>query len=473
MAAFVKQVNDPVHGTVGLTQIEIDIISSPAFQRLHNVKQLGLGTLVYPGANYSRFAHSIGACHVIGKMLDAISQNTGRQFVEEEWQLYRLGGLLHDVGHFPFSHTLEHVIGNFYKLGMLDEGNNSNDDDLTAYDHETMGRQVIDRDEFLNGVFGAYGFPSEDIKAVLTGEKPEFLTPLISSDLDCDRLDYLMRTAHHAGLPYGDVDVPYIISQFTLDEDGRPCLTHKAIRAADHFLISRYFDYRQVAFHKTVVALELALEAVVKRMLERGKIDCSARAMNERLENGSWASFDDQELTRVMREEFFAVRDDPDEKAYRDYLTAVLFRQPPKMVLVRDVIKERDHEDVFLGQVQQVREKIPQLAAELGVSEDLWQLWYMPLTLTKVGADIPIDAMGDEEVEEESRTQLIWIKGTSSSEPDKAERLISLPSTLVHSLSNMKFFGLRVYVNLCGFEGDKDAKREEICNRIAGELPHL
>jgi HD superfamily phosphohydrolase len=103
------RITDAVHGTFGISELESDIISTPVFQRLHNVRQLGLAHLVYPGAEYSRFAHSLGACHVAGRMLRGINQNCQKQLDDDEIQMYRLTGLLHDLGHYPFSHAMEYV----------------------------------------------------------------------------------------------------------------------------------------------------------------------------------------------------------------------------------------------------------------------------------------------------------------------------------------------------------------------------
>ena len=105
------------------------------------------------------------------------------------------------------------------------------------------------------------------------------LPSLVSSDLDCDRLDYLLRTAHCAGLPYGKVDVEYITTQMAVDSDGFLCLTKKALRAVDNLLVSRYYDYTQVAFHKTVVALEEVLCNVIRELLSRRLLDCSGQAI--------------------------------------------------------------------------------------------------------------------------------------------------------------------------------------------------
>lgn len=156
---FVKRINDPVHGTIGITAVERDVISSPTFQRLHNVKQLGLGSLVYPSANYSRFSHSVGACHVIGGMLQAIELNGGQSLPVGQCQLYRLAALLHDIGHFPFSHTFEHAIRDYYTVEALTtaEGNGEAPERDVVFNHETLGREILRTDTRLQEIFGEHG----------------------------------------------------------------------------------------------------------------------------------------------------------------------------------------------------------------------------------------------------------------------------------------------------------------------------
>src|SRR4051812_3869734 len=109
------RITDAVHGTFGISELESDIISTPAFQRLHNVRQLGLAHLVYPGAEYSRFAHCLGACHIASRMLRGINQNCNDRFDEDMIQMHRLAGLLHDLGHYPFSHAMEYAALDYYK----------------------------------------------------------------------------------------------------------------------------------------------------------------------------------------------------------------------------------------------------------------------------------------------------------------------------------------------------------------------
>lgn len=253
-----KRIADPVHGTIGLSEPEVQVINTRAFLRLRNIKQLGLAHYVFPGADYSRFAHSLGCCHVAGRILDSIRRTDPcADISDDDVQLYRLAGLLHDVGHYPFSHAMEEAINTFYPGGIVEGTDNaaSKADNASVFEHERGGREVLDRDAELSELLNACGYSPESVWSIFMRKGPQIpFANLISSDMDADRIDYLLRTAHHTGLPYGTVDLDYIITQMRLDSDSNICMTPKALRAADHLLLCRYFDYLQVSFHKTVAA---------------------------------------------------------------------------------------------------------------------------------------------------------------------------------------------------------------------------
>src|ERR1700722_10928706 len=220
-----KRVSDVIHGPIGLSELELDLIQSPAYQRLRGIKQLGLAHYVYPSADYSRFSHSLGVCHVTGQILTAL-RASGVTITDEEMQLYRLAALFHDVGHYPFSHATEIAIKNHYGAQLYQSVSQARLDFGAGHDdalpepyfmHEQVGKEVITRDPTIAARLARADIDAKDIYAIFLRQNPPRFSNLVSSDLDADRIDYLLRTAHHTGLPYGHVDIAYLMSQMRVD----------------------------------------------------------------------------------------------------------------------------------------------------------------------------------------------------------------------------------------------------------------
>ncbi len=481
-----RRITDAVHGTFGISAVEADIISTGVFQRLHNVKQLGLAHLVYPDLNYSRFAHSVGACHVVGRMVRAINFNCPqRQLTEDDQQLYRLAALLHDLGHYPFSHAMEHVIEDHYKAALLknkgdqevadiDDGEAGDDPPPPSFSHETLGRRIIDLDPEINEVLQKHGIPRDEIKAAFSRERPGKLVSLVSSDLDCDRIDYLMRTARHSGLPYGGVDAEYIIGQMCVDSNGQVCLSQKALRAADHLLVSRYFDYTQVAFHKTVVAFEEVLKDVVDQLLKRGDLDCSAEEIQRKVVNGEFSSFDDHYMIGQLRQVALNLNE-AEEVSIKKKINAVLNRRPPKLVAACEHINKRDRNQVqaHRNNVSQIKDKIPVWAANSGVADSLWHVWDRHLPMTKIGSLVPISALEEPGIEEEAAHGVRILTTSPDDENSDSRLLVEHEYALAKQLSVSNLYMIRVYVHLTGTAEEVNRKREEIKQQINRDLPHF
>lgn len=439
-----KRIADPVHGTIDLTDAEVEVISTPAFQRLRNVKQLGLAALVFPGADYSRFSHSVGACHVTGRILDALRNDDRGKITADEYALYRMAALLHDVGHYPFSHTFENALKDYYAetsiIQVKDEQAPSRDPDdgaTRSWMHDSAGKHVILNDGDIRGTLDAYGLDAEAIARVVTRAEPPRFANLVSSDLDADRIDYLLRTAHHTGLPYGSVDIDYLLSEIALDNNSHICFTSKAMRSAEHLLLCRYFDYQQVSYHKTVAGLEKALADVVAVLLKSGRITCSQKDVAELIASGGWAAFDDAYLTAKMRE---ALNDTATPSAHRSLLLSVLNRRPPKLLAdFERFVPVGD--DTSLKMISQMyRQNVDAWRSDLGIEH--WWLWTSNTKLTKIGSKIPVPATPhvDDETYDAAQQAVTILQKDGSSKP-----IATLDNSLMKVLDGHGLYAARVY----------------------------
>jgi uncharacterized protein len=238
-----KIFNDPIYGFVSLPyEIIYDLIDHPYFQRLRRIKQLGLTNLVYPGALHTRFHHAMGAMHLMGQAIDVI-RSKGHEITEEEAKGVTIAILLHDIGHGPFSHALEHSIVN----------------NVT---HEDISELFMSR---LNDEFD--GKLTLAISIFQNKYKKKFLHQLVSSQLDMDRLDYLNRDSFFTGVSEGVVSSDRIIKMLNIVND-QLAIEAKGIYSIEKFIIARRLMYWQVYLHKTVLSAESLLVNILKRAKE-------------------------------------------------------------------------------------------------------------------------------------------------------------------------------------------------------------
>ena len=463
----VKHVADPVHGTVELTSPEVELISTQAFQRLRNVKQLGLAHLVFPGADYSRLSHCVGVCHVTGRILNSLRSNGDTNISEEEYQQYRLAGLLHDVGHFPFSHAFEDAVSDYYRdnqttQSFLESEHSTDQDCLPTIspndppDHEDVGRLLLENDIEIKQILENHDVLSHDIYSIFAREKPPRFANLISSDLDADRIDYLLRTAHHTGLPYGSVDIEYILSQLRLDDEQRICLTPKALRTAEHFLFCRYFDYQQTSYHKTVSAFEEVLKDIVFALLDRKVIDCSRTGIVRMIESNQWYQFDDSYILQKIRTlESSGVDDVLNVK-----IDAFLRRVPPKLIGSIEFLSDRNEETDHLRNVRELERVRNELSNDFDIDPQLWYVWDSKVkSLTKVGSYAPVSMLPTDKDELE---QSIRIKVGHKSEP-----IVNIHRSLMSIMAQQALYTARLYVLLPKErESDRQAITEAARNKI-------
>lgn len=237
-----KIINDPVYGFLRIPEPElIQIIEHPWFQRLRNIRQMGLARFVYPGAEHTRFHHSLGACHLMGKALDEL-KSKGVATSAEECLAARMAILMHDIGHGPFSHALEHTLVNVA--------------------HETMSHIIMQR---LNDQFD--GMLAQAIQVFDQSYPHQYLHQLVSSQLDVDRMDYLNRDSFYTGVSEGVIGYDRILQMLTV-RDNALMVEEKGVHSVEKFIIARRLMYWQVYLHKTALGAEYLLMNILMRAKE-------------------------------------------------------------------------------------------------------------------------------------------------------------------------------------------------------------
>jgi HD superfamily phosphohydrolase len=238
-----KIINDPVYGFISLpNDIIFDLIEHPYYQRLRRIKQLGMSHLVYPGALHTRFHHALGATHLMTKAIQCLRRK-GHEITDSEETAVLIAILLHDIGHGPFSHTLEHDI-------------------VKNINHEELSLLFMTRlSEEFNGKL--------DLAITIFKDKYHkyFLHQLVSSQLDMDRMDYLNRDSFYTGVSEGVIGSDRIIEMLDI-KDNQLVVEEKGVYSIEKFLVARRLMYWQVYMHKTVVASEVMLSFILRRAKE-------------------------------------------------------------------------------------------------------------------------------------------------------------------------------------------------------------
>jgi len=246
---------DPVHNIIRLRtdtvegELMMRLIDTPEFQRLRRIKQLGLGLYTYQGAEHSRFTHSLGAFHLMSRVLDRLSEK--HTFNALDRAAARAAALLHDVGHGSFSHVMEKVLG---------------------FHHEKWTVEVVlSETTEISQLLRSYSpeLPAK-VAAIVEGKfQPAALGQLVSSQLDVDRMDYLLRDSLMTGAKYGIYDLEWIINALAIDEvNDRIYVAARGLYAVEEYLQARYYMFRQVYFHRTLRSAEAVLRAILRRALK-------------------------------------------------------------------------------------------------------------------------------------------------------------------------------------------------------------
>ncbi len=339
-----RTIFDVLYGFIPITEWEEEIINSPFFQRLRWIKQLGFANYVFPGAEHNRFAHVIGVMHSMDQMIRALglavpdselfdprAKNEAAMFHKS----LRIAALLHDIGTFPFSHAIEYA----YMRHGNDKRRSGSASKNLPNTHEHLGSFIIKNTNYPGGltrILDHYGFDVQMISKIIKGESPHpIANQLMHSDLDADRMDYLMRDAHYTGIKYGQFDREYILANLVTYDAGQSQLAfgvrENAIHAVEDFLIARFSWYSQIIKNPGSAKFDIISSHVAQAFLEHDFLH-QFHDLLTMIENGDERFYwwnDIYFMTRCQDVKFQNLIKDPQT---RELTSMLLYRIPPKTV---------------------------------------------------------------------------------------------------------------------------------------------
>jgi HD superfamily phosphohydrolase len=342
---------DVLYGFVPITEWEEKIINSPFFQRLRWIKQLGFANYIFPGAEHNRFAHVIGVMHSMDQMLrtlglavpdselfDPRAKNPAALLHKS----LRIAALLHDIGTFPFSHAIENAYirhGNDTRRRPASQAKGKAKAKDLPNSHEHLGSFIIKNTRYEGGltqILEHYGFDVQMISKIIKGESPYLIAnQLMHSDLDADRMDYLIRDAHYTGIKYGQFDREYLLASLVTFDAGEGQtgfgVRDNAVHALEDFLIARFSWYSQIIKHQGSAKFDIMSSHVAKAFLERDLLVQFHELLawiEERDERFFWWN-DIYFMSRCQEARFQGKLKDP---RIAELTEMLLYRRPPKTV---------------------------------------------------------------------------------------------------------------------------------------------
>lgn len=338
-----KILNDPIYGFITIPNPLIyDLIQHPYFQRLRRISQMGMSYLVYPGAHHTRFHHALGCMHIMQKAIEVL-RFKGVDISKEEENALFVAILLHDIGHGPFSHAMEHSI-------------------VENVNHEAISLLFMDK---LNAEFG--GKLSLAIKVFKGDYHRKFMLQLISSQLDMDRMDYLKRDSFYTGVAEGNINSDRLIQMMNVVNDVL-VLEEKGIYSIEKFLMARRLMYWQAYLHKTSLVAELILTKTLKRakeLTQKGVIlPCSPPLLFFMQHKIELEDFNDDVLDQFAQlDDFDIVSALKSWQHHDDFILSELSR----MIINRDLLKIKLSSDKFPA--EEIQELTDRFSSQNNISQ--------------------------------------------------------------------------------------------------------
>lgn len=420
-----------------------------------------MGHFVYPNATHNRFAHSLGVFAIMCRIVRLLKEKT-TQLSEKDFESLRLAALLHDIGHYPYSHLMERVD----RVRLTEEELDKKQVHTVSLsqkkypDHEALGAFILENQADVCEILGGKE-KARKIAAMFSrtsAANPQW-SKLIHSSLDMDRLDYLLRDSRAAGVPYGQIDLNYLLNSIQVSPSGMLGVAAKALPAAEHFLLARLFMHRVVYFHKTTYGFEEACRQLLRRVRNSGKhgILKTGNDVERYCASEQLAGFNDAYVDDIIRK----AANDSSEPVSQVLAQCITRRVPPRLLKEEAGLVRRDnghHAQATLR--DNCINKLVSLAKKHGLHLGQFLICTVPpIDFEKRSAMMTADEA--KKLEPESQDELIKVFVPDQTEP---KSLVDIPGSVVKELSQNRFLSQRIYL------ADVAPGAESRFNKIRAEM---
>lgn len=451
-----KVIFDNIHGYITLNRVETRILETMYYQRLRWIRQLGFSFYIFPGATHTRHAHALGVSHVMDRILRTLGVAAPEEKIFDPrarderttfHRMMRLAAMLHDIGTFPFSHSVE--------MGYINFWRNQAQETKPKYvaNHEVLGSHIILNTDFDGGItriLKEEGIDPAELSLIIAGKSENLLAnQLMHADVDADRMDYLIRDAHHTGVKIGLFDLDFLIRALRLHEDGGRrmlCIHEDGINVVDSFLVSRYFWYSQIIHEGTGYKFDLLAAKIGEYFLEN-RLSYSFENLMDKVAMNPYEyfTFNDSYFMAKLHEYLAGRARHPMIGELSEMLAR---RTPPAQIRVSPVkptvIENEEHRKHL---VKQCQEAVAWLKEELRQVDP--QAWMID--------DIPHrDVMFTKSLESLKKDKKAPVQSRDSvkvlTRHNELKLLIDVSQSLMKILSHYRNFIPRVYVSPATYE---------------------
>lgn len=448
-----KNIFDNIHGYISLNRVESRILESAYYQRLRWIRQLGFTFYIFPGATHTRHAHALGVLYMMDQVLRSIGKavDDNRFFDpnarDPETQFHRtmrLAAMLHDIGTMPFSHTIELAYMNFWRQQQYHK--------KTKYkaSHEKLGSHIILNTDFPGGItriLKEEGIDPKELSLIIEGQSSTFLAnQLMHSDIDADRMDYLLRDAHHTGVNIGLYDKNLMLRNLTLHKEQNDeilCVQEDAVNIVESFLTSRYFWYSQIINDGTGYKFDLIAAKIYEYFLENGMAYSFDQLMDEVSQDPNvYFTFNDSYFMAKLHEYLAGRITHP---VIRELSEMLAQRIPPSQIkiapAVPTLIESEDHRKEL---IEKMITTVDWLKNELHeISPDTWIIHDIPkkdVMFTQNLEAIKSESKGKSIIKTRDPVKVLSRNG-------EVKLLLEISNSLLKILSEYRNFIPRIYVS--------------------------